>query len=87
MPPDDQFAEFKKQLDRIELALVGDEAMGHLGIVHRVAKTEQDVSMIQVERKAEADQRKGAFWIASAAATVAGAIGAALTWFGFGPRP
>lgn len=86
MSQNDPFADLKKQLDRIELALVGDEAMGHLGIVHRVARTESEVSLIQVERRAEAEQRKGAFWVASAAATVAGAIGAALTWFGFGPK-
>lgn len=85
MPPD-QLAEFKKQLDRIELALVGDEAMGHQGIVHRLTKTESDVALIQVERRAEADQRKGAFWLVSTTATIAGTIGAALTWLGVGPK-
>lgn len=83
---DTQFDELKAQLTRMERALVGDEAMGHHGIVQRVATLDTRVSVIETERRSESEQKKGAVWVITTTATAAGAIGAVLAWIGFGPK-
>lgn len=87
----DEITAMKAQLDRIELALVGDPAMGHTGLVGRQAATETRVDALEESRKAEVEQRKGALWVISAAASVGGVVSWAITWlatnFGGGPRP
>ena len=70
----------RSQLDRIERAIIGDHAMGHSGIVGRLDAVEARVSIIVSEQAAEAAQRRGALWVLSAAAAVAGALGGFISW-------
>jgi hypothetical protein len=83
---DTQFDELKMQLNRMERALVGDEAMGHQGMVHRVANLDTRVSVIESERRSESEQKKGALWVITSTATAAGTVGAILAWIGLGPK-
>lgn len=59
---------------RIEKALTGDEGMGHVGLVDRVASLEMRASAIEQQHTTEAAQKSGAIWVIGAAASVAGAI-------------
>jgi hypothetical protein len=54
--------------------------MGHSGIVGRLDAVEGRVSIIASEQAAEAAQRRGALWVLSAAAAVAGALGGFISW-------
>lgn len=62
---------------RIETAIVGDPEVGHLGVIQRLALTEQALASIQAERAGERAQRKGAVWMLSAIGALAGAVGSA----------
>lgn len=76
----DALSDLKTQLDRIERALVGDEAMGQPGVVNRLAAVESRVEMIEDERSAETAKRSGALWVIGAAASIAGAVGGFISW-------
>lgn len=65
---------------RIEKALTGDQGMGHVGLVDRVASLELRASAIEQQHTTEAAQKSGAIWVIGAAASVAGAIGGLIAW-------
>ncbi len=83
---ENHFEELKKQLDRLERAIIGDEKVGHFGAIHRIDSIETKIAVIEIERRGEAERRKGALWVMSATATVAGAVGAMLAWLGMSPK-
>ena len=70
----------EKKIDRVLRALEGDEEMGQQGIVGRLGQVESRVGMIELERRDEAAQKKGALWVVGVASTVAASVGAFITW-------
>ena len=66
---------------RIETAIVGDPAVGHLGVIQRLTWAEQALVSIQAERAGERAQRKGAVWVLSCIGAIAGAVGSAASFF------
>lgn len=74
---DDQIREIRAQLNkvlhdqkRLLDALLGDEEMGHVGMVSRMESVEVTVNEIQQERRDEKAQRKGALWVLTTACTL-----------------
>lgn len=65
---------------RIEKALMGDEQMGHVGIVDRLAACEAKTSELERLRETDDARKTGALWVIGAAASVAGAIGGLIAW-------
>ncbi len=78
--PADELTEIKATLKRIENAIIGDPAMGHVGLVNRMTEHETRLVKIEAERSAEASQRRGALTVLSIASAVAGAVGGLITW-------
>jgi hypothetical protein len=78
--PADELTEIKATLRRIENAIIGDAAMGHVGLVNRVSEHDVRLTKIEAERSAEASQRKGAIAVIVAVSSVAGSVGALVTW-------
>lgn len=75
-----ELADIKAQLNRIELALIGDEPMGQTGLVDRMARAEIEIESIKQDRRDEANQKRGAVWLVGTVSAVAGAAGAVVTW-------
>jgi hypothetical protein len=77
---EDQIRKIESQLKRISDALLGDEEMGHIGVVDRLKNVEATVNEIQQERRDEKSQRKGMVWIMTTAGTIGGTIGGFIAW-------
>ena len=93
-----QYETFVKSFDdliasvkRIESAISGDVAMGHKGMVDRIAALEAEVVVIKSERANEAAEKRGAKWVFATVVSVAGAQGGGVSWIAThlntGPRP
>lgn len=76
----EEIQEIRAALKRIEKAIVGDEAMGHVGLVDRVGDLHLRLAVVEQERRDEVAQKRGAMWIITAVGAVAGVIGSAVTW-------
>ena len=76
---------------RIESAISGDTAMGHKGMVDRIAALEAEIVVIKSERANEAAEKRGAKWVIGAGVTLAGMAGGVASWIAThlntGPRP
>lgn len=67
-------------LRRIEVAVTGDPAMGHVGLVQSQADLRARITVLEVCAAEAKAQRKGAVAVIAAASAVAGAAGGAITW-------
>jgi hypothetical protein len=66
----------ESKLDRVYIAMIGDERMGNPGMVPRLAHLEKSLTQIATERAAESNARRGAMWVVGTTAAVIGAVGA-----------
>lgn len=76
----DETEEIRSYLKRIETALIGDESLGHVGLVTRMKSVEVTVNQIQRERSDEQSKRKGATMLLATLSSVAAVVGSATTW-------
>ena len=65
---------------RIETALIGEPALGHIGIVQRISDHDAAIKIIRAELDAARSQKKGAVAVLAAASAVAGSVGGFVTW-------
>lgn len=77
---EDRLDHIGRATSRIETAIVGDPAVGHLGVIQRLTMVEQSLLSIQAERAAERAQRKGAIWVITTIAAAGGALGSAASF-------
>jgi hypothetical protein len=64
------------KIDRVYVAMIGDERMGNRGMVPRLIHVETTLAKIAEERAAESNARRGAMWVVGTTAAVIGAVGA-----------
>lgn len=76
----EEISEIKATLSRIETALVGDQAMGHVGLVDRVADHDMRIVSIEQQRRDDTAQRRGATWVVATIGMVGGVVGGLVTW-------
>ena len=78
-------------VQRIEVALMGDKRMGHIGLVDRMASCEAKTENLERLRETDDAKKSGAIWVIGAAASVAGAIGGFIAWAAsvtsYSPKP
>lgn len=72
--PDEQTREIKAQLKRITDALLGDEEMGHIGMVAELKSVMVTVNQIQQERRDEKAEKRGTWRVITAISACAGTI-------------
>lgn len=73
-------AKLGESSERIERAILGDERIGHVGLVDRQARAEDRLAALERDRADELSQRRGAGRLIAGVASVAAAVGGVAGW-------